>query len=147
MYSGPTYYFKRHSWMRHSIRGWRLEIELTLGTLALFEVAKKIAGPIGPDVLGIAFVTALLALPRIRNAISHRMLRNRDELQLQGVIWTRAVVGRSGSLPTVRGIRILPRSRSNSANRSRIPFSPVRRYKASSLWPSTSRRHPVTHLN
>jgi hypothetical protein len=97
--------------MRHFIWGRRFEIGLTFGTLALFEVAKKMVGPIGPDILGAAFVIALLTVPSLRSVISGRMIRNRLELRLQGVFWTCDVVGRSGALPAVKGIRTLPTGR------------------------------------
>lgn len=103
--------FRRHSWMSHRIRGWRLEIYLVVGTWAALNVTRAVIGQWGPDILGLALITALLASQSLRYEVTSRMIRNRSEVALQGVLWTCGVVGRSGALPKVKGVEELPAGR------------------------------------
>jgi phosphoglycolate phosphatase-like HAD superfamily hydrolase len=108
MYNASNSDFKRRSWMWQRIRGWRFEASLMIGTWAALRFAQISLGLWGPDIVGLTAAIILMCCPTLRAEIMHRMLRNRREIQLQGSLWMCDIVGRSGSLPTVRDSRKLP---------------------------------------
>ena len=89
------------------IRGWRLEIGLSLATLLIFAISTRV-GPVGPFLVG----AAVLALFRLRPELNQRLTRvvrqNREVRRLNYAFWHCAVVGRNGHVPRVERTAALP---------------------------------------
>ena len=89
------------------IRGWRLEIGLSLATLVAMTISTGV-GPTGP----LLVVAGVLMFFRLRPELGQRLTRaarqNREARRLEYAFWHCAVVGRNGDTPQVVRSAALP---------------------------------------
>ena len=98
---------ERRPWVGVLIRGWRLEIALTLAALLVLGFSSRI-GTDGP-ILAVVSVIAFLRLrPNLRAKLVTSLRERRDLRTLDAALWHCAVVGRRGDIPRVVRSASLP---------------------------------------
>ncbi len=97
----------RRPWTGVLVRGWRLEIGLSLGTLVVLMFSLSL-GAVGPFLVGAAVLALSRLRPKVGQKLTRAARRNREARRLDFAFWHCAIVGRTGDIPRVERVAALP---------------------------------------
>ena len=98
---------ERRPWMGLLIRGWRLEIGLSVATLVALAISMRV-GPVGPFLVGAGVLALFRLQPELGQRLTRAVRENREARRLDYAFWHCAVVGRTGRTPRVERTAALP---------------------------------------
>ena len=98
---------QRRPWMHYVIWGWRREIAMGVGTVAILSIAREIGSAV-PAILVVAAVLSFRASPNLRRKAQGLLRSAIRERRLQLVFWWSDIVGRDGRLPIVKREMVIP---------------------------------------